>query len=192
LKGSRHLRKALDDALGSKEALRETMAMEVSAKQRAAEDAEERHRAHERRLLSEVDRERMATNQAAAELAKAQKARAVDAEAARTAILVAQQTLHEEQAARRDAVASASRQVKDAEVELATLRERSAGADERVKDLTMQLQRQGEHAEREITQLRESQATTAAALRQIEARSKNKHGKTQEASSPQRTGKSTR
>jgi hypothetical protein len=61
----------------------------------------------------------------------------------------------------RDAVAIAARQVKDAEVELATLPERVAGADGRFKDLTAQLQRQQQPAEREIAQLRESQAATA-------------------------------
>ena len=55
----RRLRKALDEAVASKEALREKSAMELGAKQRAADEAEERHLAQDRRLLSEVDRERM-------------------------------------------------------------------------------------------------------------------------------------
>ena len=49
------------------------------------------------------DRERMATRQAAAELAKEQKARAAEAEAARSALHAAQQALHEEKTARREA-----------------------------------------------------------------------------------------
>jgi hypothetical protein len=55
----RRLRKALDEAVASKEALREMAAMELGARQRAAEEAEERHLAQERRLLTEIDRERM-------------------------------------------------------------------------------------------------------------------------------------
>jgi hypothetical protein len=77
----RRLRKALDEAVASKEALREKSAMELSAKQRAADEAEERHLGQERRLLSEIDRERMATRHANAELAKAQKAHTADLEA---------------------------------------------------------------------------------------------------------------
>jgi hypothetical protein len=67
----RRLRKSLEEAVGSKEALRETMAMALAQQQRAAEDAEKRHDVHERRLLAEVDRERLATAHAVAELAKA-------------------------------------------------------------------------------------------------------------------------
>jgi acetyl-CoA C-acetyltransferase len=107
----RRLRKALDETLASKEALREKAQMELSAKQRAAEEAEERHLAHERRLLSEIDLERMATRQAGVELAKEQRARAADAEAARSALLAAQQAIHEEKTARRDAEANASKQL---------------------------------------------------------------------------------
>ncbi|RZL93260.1 MAG: hypothetical protein EOP82_08025 [Variovorax sp.] len=46
----RRLRKALEDTVASKEALRERSAMELGAKQRAADEAEERHLAQERRL----------------------------------------------------------------------------------------------------------------------------------------------
>ena len=50
------------------------------------------------------------------------------------------------------------------QIELATQRERAT-------DLVSQLKHQQGQNEREIAQLRESQAATAAALRQIEARS---------------------
>ena len=66
----RRLRKALDEAVASKEALREKAAMELGAAQRDAREAEQRHVAHERRLLAEVDRERLAARQAAADLAQ--------------------------------------------------------------------------------------------------------------------------
>jgi hypothetical protein len=165
----RRLRKALEEAGANREALREKVAMELGAMQHAAQAVEERHLAHERRLLSEIDRERMATIRAAAELAKAQKARASDAESSRTALHAIQQALHEEQTAHREAVAIAARQLKDTEVELATLRERTAGAEERVNDLAKQLQRQQQQAEREIAQLKESQASTVAVLRHLEA-----------------------
>ncbi|RZL89704.1 MAG: hypothetical protein EOP82_18530 [Variovorax sp.] len=56
--------------------------MELGAMQRAADEAEARHLAHERRLLSELDRERVASRQAVAELAKEQEARAADRETA--------------------------------------------------------------------------------------------------------------
>ena len=168
----RRLRKSLEDAVGSKEALRETMAAALTQQQRAAKEAEERHRVHERRLLAEVDRERLATAKAVADLAKAQKAHAAEAETSRNALLAAQQALHQEQGTRREGEAAASQQVQALRVELATWRERASSADARVQDLAAQLQRQGEQAEREITQLRESQAATVAAVRQLEARQK--------------------
>jgi hypothetical protein len=71
---------------------------------------------------------------------------------------------------RREAVATAARQIKDVEVELATMRERAAAAEQRSADLASQLQRLSTTPEREISQLRESQAATAAVLRQFEAR----------------------
>jgi hypothetical protein len=166
----RRLRKALEEAVAGKEALREKMAMELGARQRAAEEAEERHLAHERRMLSEIDRERMATNQGAAELAKVQKARAAEVEAARTALLSAQQAFNEKKAARRDADAIAARELQGVQIELATQRERVVAAEQRAADLGSQLQRQEQQAEREIAQLQESHAATAAALRQIESR----------------------
>ncbi|RZL87185.1 MAG: hypothetical protein EOP82_27345 [Variovorax sp.] len=162
----RRVRKALEEAVASKEALRESYMMELAAKQRVADEAEERHIAHERRLLSELDRERVAKRQAGADLGKEQKARAVDAEAARAAVGAAQQALQDEKAAHRDAAATWARQRQQAQVELATFRERVAGAERRATDLAAQLQRQHEQFEREISQLRESQATTAAALSQ--------------------------
>ncbi|MGO4395856.1 DNA-binding protein, partial [Variovorax sp. M-6] len=166
----RRLRKAFDEAVASKEALREKAAMELGAKQRAAEETEERHLAHERRLLSEVDRERMATRQASAELAKVQKAHAADAETARSALGAAQQALLHEKTAHIDAAAAWSLQHQAAQVELATLRERAAGAEQRATDLASQLQRLQMQSEREIAQLRESHASTTAALRQVEAK----------------------
>jgi hypothetical protein len=166
----RRLRKALDEAVAGKEALREKLTMELGARQRASEEAEERHLAHERRMLSEIDRERMATNQATADLAKVQKARAAEAEAARTALLLAQQALDEEKTARREAEASALRALQSVQIELATRRERAAASEQRAADLGAQLKRQEQQAEREIAQLRESHAATAAALRQIEPR----------------------
>ena len=167
----RRLRKAFDEAVASKEALREKAAMELEAAQRDAREAEQRHVAHERRLLADVDRERVAARQAATDLAKEQKARAADLEAARAAQEAGKQALQEEKAAHRDAAAAWSRQEQEGKVELATLRERAAGAEQRANDLAAQLQRQQGQAEREIAQLRESHAETAAALRQLEARS---------------------
>ncbi|CAN7782534.1 DNA-binding protein [Variovorax sp. LjRoot175] len=183
----RRLRKALDEAVASKEALREKAEMELGAKQRAADEAAERYLAHERRLHSEVDRERMATRQAKADLEKEQKARAVDAEASRSALASAKQALQEEKTAHRDAAAVWSRQHQEVQVELATLRERAAGAELRATDLASQLQHQLEQSKREIAQLRESHAATAAALRQLEAR-----GKGEEAPQPVRFRKSSK
>ncbi|MDM0071653.1 DNA-binding protein [Variovorax sp. J31P207] len=164
----RRLRKALDEAVASKEALREKSAMELRDKQRATEEAQERHLAQERRLLSEVDRERMATRQVTAELAKVQKAHAADAETARAALVGAQQALQHEKNAHSDAAAAWSLQHQAAQVELATLRERAAGADLRATDLATQLQRLQVQSEREITKLRESHASATAALRKPE------------------------
>ncbi|KWT97687.1 MULTISPECIES: DNA-binding protein [unclassified Variovorax] len=167
----RRLRKALDEAVASKEALREKAAMELGAAQRDAKEAEQRHVSHERRLLADVDRERVAAGQAAAELAKEQKARAAEHEAARSALAAAEQALQAEKSAHREAAAGWSRHEQEGKVELAMLRERAAGAEHRANDLAAQLQRHQDQAEREIAQLRESQAATTAALRQIEARS---------------------
>lgn len=179
----RRLRKALDEAVASKEALREKAAMDLSAAQRDAKEAEQRHVAHERRLLADVDRERVAARQAAADLAKEHKARAADQEAARSALAAAEQALQAEKAAHREAAAAWSRDQQGMRVELATLRERAAGAEQRAADLGERLQRQEEQAEREIVRLREEQATAVAALRQIEAELAEKRaeadGKTQ-------------
>ena len=168
----RRLRKSLDGAVASKEALREKAAMELGAAQRDAREAEQRHVAHERRLLADVDRERVAARQAAADLAKEQKARAADQDAERTAQAAAQQALQVEKAAHRNAVADWSRQQLEIQIELATLRERAAGAEHRATDLDAQLQRQQEQSEREIAQLRVSQTATAVALRRLEVRQK--------------------
>ena len=54
-----------------------------------------------------------------------------------------------------------------AQLRLATLRERAAGAEQRAVDLAAHLQRQLEQSEREIAHLRESQAAPAAVLRQL-------------------------
>ena len=166
----RSLRGQLEQAQGSKEALREKLELDLSRQQQSAKEADERHQAHERRLLSEVDRERMATRQAAAELAKEQKARAADREAARVAAEKAEQALVQAQAKHREEESTWSRQLRELQVEQATLRERAAGAEQRAGDLAIQLQRQQEQAERQISQLQESQAATAAALRQLDAR----------------------
>ena len=164
----RRLRKALEEAVASKEALREKAAMELGAAQRDAKEAEQRHVAHERRLLADVDRERVAGRQAAADLAKEQKGRAADHEAARTAQAAAEQALQTEKAAHREAAAAWSREEQEMRVELATLRERAAGAEQRATYLGDRLRRQEEQAEREIARLREGQATTVAALRRLE------------------------
>jgi hypothetical protein len=87
----------------------------------------------------------------------------------RTALGASQQALQDEKAAHRDAAATWSREHQAAQVELATLRERAAGAEQRATDLATQLQRQQEQSEREIAQLRESQAAAAAAMRQLQA-----------------------
>jgi hypothetical protein len=82
----------------------------------------------------------------------------------------AQQAISEENAARREGEANAARELQSAQIELATRRERVAAAEQRAADLESQLQRQQAQYEQELAQLRESQAATAAALRQIEAR----------------------
>jgi hypothetical protein len=112
----------------------------------------------------------MAARQANADLAKGQKVRAADAEASRTALGATQRAMQDEKTAHRDTAATWSRQQQEAQVELATLRERAAGAEQRAINLASQLQRQQEQSEREISQLRESQAATAAALRLVEIR----------------------
>jgi hypothetical protein len=166
----RRLRKALNETVSGKEALREKAAMELVAKQRAADEAEERHLAQERRLLSEIDRERMATRQANTELAKEQRARVAEADAARAVLDATQRALQDENIAHRDAATTWASQLQEATVELATLRERAAGAEQRATDLASQITRLQEQSERDISQLREGQAVTVAALRQLEAR----------------------
>ncbi|MDM0003033.1 hypothetical protein QTI24_30920 [Variovorax sp. J22P240] len=162
----RRWRKALEETMASKEVLREKSAMEFGAAHRDAKEAEQRHVAHERRLLSEIDRERVATRQASADLAKEQRARAAAAEAARIALGVAQQTLHDNEAAHRNAATTWAHQRQEAQVELAILRERIAGAEQRAINLASQLQRQHEQLGREISQLRDGQAAKAAELGQ--------------------------
>ena len=185
----RRLRKAIDEAVASKEALREKAAMELGAAQRDAREAEQRHVAHERRLLADVDRERVAVRQAAADLAKEQKTRVADLEAARSAQEAASRTLQAEKAAHQDDAAAWSRKEQVIQVELATLRERATGAEHRATDLAAQLQRQQQQAEREIAQLRESQAATAAALHQLEARRAKGDGEVAKKSQPGRAAR---
>ena len=168
----RRLRKALDEAVAGKERLRETSAMELAAAHRDAKEAEERHVAHERRLLADVDRERVAIRQANVELKKEQKARAADLEAAGGAQDAAQQALQAEKLAHRDAAATRSLQLQEVQLDLATQRERAAGAERRATDLASQLQRQQEQFEREISQLRDSHAATSAALRHLQGQPK--------------------
>ncbi|MDM0110470.1 hypothetical protein QTH97_36725, partial [Variovorax sp. J22R24] len=165
----RRLRKALDETIAGKEALREKLAMELSAKQRAADEAEERHVAHERRLLHEIDRERAATRQATAELAKERKGRLAEAQTGLAALGAAEQALEKAEAAHRDAAVIWSRQHQATEVELAILRERVASAEQRAADHASHLDRQKEQSAREIVQLRESQAAMASALQQMRA-----------------------
>ncbi len=62
-------------------------------------------------------------------------------------------------------------------MERATLRERAAGVEHHATDLASQLQRLHEQSEREIAQLRESQAAAAALLRRLEARRGKGDGK---------------
>jgi len=90
--------------------------------------AKERHLAHERRLPSKLDRERVATRHASIELAKELKARRADQDAARTAREVAQQTLLAAQSASREAETAWSKQLQAVQIELARLRERAAAA----------------------------------------------------------------
>ncbi len=157
--------------MASNEALRETSAMELGAKQRAADEAEERHLAHERRLLSEVDRERMATHQANAELGKEQKGRTADMAVARSAQEAAKQALQDEQSAHRDAVPPGrARDMPPWSSWQPCASAPPARNNVRPISPPSQLKRHQEQSEREISQLRESQATTAAAPRQLEAR----------------------
>jgi hypothetical protein len=103
-------------------------------------------------------------------VAKEQKARAAEAEAHRVALAAAQQALQQEESSHRDAEIAWSQQHQTAQIELATLRERAASAEQRATDLASQLQRQHAHSERELEPLRESQSATTAVLRQLEAR----------------------
>lgn len=164
----RRLRKAFEGAVTSKEALREKSAMELGAAQRDARDAEQRHVTHERRLLADLDRERMAARQAASDLAKEQKARMADHESARASQASAEQVLRAEKDAHREAAATWSTENQEIRVELATLRERAAAAEQRGMDLGERLRRQEEHAQREIARFQEEQEKTLAALRLVE------------------------
>ncbi|MGJ7512527.1 hypothetical protein [Variovorax sp. GT1P44] len=83
--------------------------MELGAAHRDAKEAEQRHVAHERRLLADVDRERVAARQMATDLAKEQKSSAPTLEAARGAEQAARQALQAEKAAHNDAAATWSR-----------------------------------------------------------------------------------
>jgi hypothetical protein len=116
------------------------------------------------------DRERVAARQAAADLKKEQSARTADQDAARAALEAAREALQAKKAAHTEAASAWSRQEQATQVELATLRERAGAAEQRAGDLALQLQRQQAQAEREMAHLRESQAATAAALRQLEVR----------------------
>ena len=131
----------------------------------------------------------MGTRQANVELAMEQKARAAGLDGARGAQEAARQALQAAKSAHRDAEGTWSRQVQEVQIELATQRERTTGADLRATDLASQLQRQQEQSEREISQLRESLAATAAALRQLEARGND--GKTPPAARLKRSLKNT-
>ncbi|MDM0030073.1 DNA-binding protein [Variovorax saccharolyticus] len=166
----RRLRKAFDEAVARKEALREKAEMELGAKQRAAEESEERYLAQHRRLLSEVDRERAASKHVAAELAREQKARAVDHDAAQRAQDAAKQALEDEKTSHREAALGWFNHRQELGFELATFRERAAGAEQRAADLASQLRRQEEQSQRELNQLRENQKTAAATLRQLQVR----------------------
>ena len=165
----RRLRKALDEAVAGKEALREKASMDLAVAQRDARDAEERHLTHERRLLSEIDRERVATRQARAELVKEQKAHAAHADEVRTVLDAVQKALLDEKTAHGETAAAWSLRDQAAQVELATLRERAAGAEQRASDLTAWLERLQTQSEREIALLRENHASAKAALQQREA-----------------------
>ena len=166
----RRLRKALQEALASRAATREKAEMELRSRQRLSEEAEERHIAHERRLLSEIDRERVAARQAAAELAKERQARAADREAALNAQEGLKRALETQKSAHWEAANAAAREHQETRVELATVRERAAAAELRVTDLTSQLQRQREIEERQNAHLNESQTALAKALSQLQAR----------------------
>ncbi len=165
----RRLRKALEEAIASKEALREKAAMDLQAQQRAASEAEERNLAHERRLLSDIDRQRMAARQVTAELDKAQKAHAAHAEASRASLNTAQVAIQDAKNAHREAAFASSTREQAAQVELATMRERAAGAEQRASDLALQLTRLQAQSEREITLLQASNKFTNTALHKLEA-----------------------
>ncbi|KWT97664.1 MULTISPECIES: DNA-binding protein [unclassified Variovorax] len=165
----RRLRKGLEEALAGKEAFREKAAMELAVARRDAREAEERHLAHERRLLSDIDRERMAARQASAELAKEQKAHAAHVESAHAASTAAQQALHKATASHNTAVAAWSSRLQEAQVELATLRERAASTELRATDLGALLERLQAQSEHEIAALQDSHAATKAALRRLES-----------------------
>jgi hypothetical protein len=132
----RRLRKALEEALSSKEALREKSEMALAAAHRDAREAEERreaneqrHVANERRLLTELDRERLRSDRTAAELAKEQKAR----EAAGRTLEETRLALQAEKAARSDAASAWARQAQATLLELAMLRERAGAAEQRAR-----------------------------------------------------------
>ena len=107
----------------------------------------------------------MATRQLGAALAGEQQAHAGHAEAARTALSAAQEALHVGKTTHSAAAAAWSLRYQDAQVDLATLRERAASAEQRATDLADKLQRLQAQWEREITLLQEGHASTKASLR---------------------------
>lgn len=82
----RRLRELLGQAQAEQDMLRREFGATATARELASKVAEERHSARERRLLTDVDRERLAARQAVADLAKEQKARQRAEESMATAL----------------------------------------------------------------------------------------------------------
>jgi hypothetical protein len=93
------LNRLVSELQASKEVLRTEHAAAIAARERTAQEAEERHIGQERRLLTEVDRERQGARRAAAELAKEQKLRAADVEASQRSLKAEQARVQEAQQA---------------------------------------------------------------------------------------------
>ncbi|SCK11266.1 Membrane-bound metallopeptidase [Variovorax sp. HW608] len=176
------LRSDLHEAAASKEALREKAQTDLENRQRQVEEAEQRRITHERRLLSEIDREREAVRHAAEELAKERQARVDEREVSLRTQDGLKQALEDLRSSHWEVAQATARDYQEIRIELAAMRERAAAAESRVSDLTSQLQRQREIEGSQIGQLNDTQAALAHALHQLKMHS-------EERSRPSRAGK---
>lgn len=160
------LHEALETAAATQKSEKEKSDIELRTKQTAADQAEARHLARERLLLSEIDRERLLTRQVKAQLAQERQERAADRQAADAVRDAAHDELERERSTHREALSRMSQEHHELRLELVTMRERAASTENRLNDLTRQLQRE----ESSAAQLRDSHATALAALRALRSR----------------------